>query len=123
LLLNLTNDGWFGQGAAHWQQAANAVFRAVENGLPLVRCTNNGLTCRVDSRGRIREILGHTGKDVYAAGFMVVKVPLLRDGEKRIPTFYRRYGDWFGWGCLVVTTVSCAVGWKLRRGSLTATER
>src|SRR3989442_12894097 len=47
LLLNLTNDGWFGQSAAQWQQAANAVFRAGENGLPMVRCTNNGLTCCV----------------------------------------------------------------------------
>ncbi|PYJ61568.1 MAG: hypothetical protein DME24_06155 [Verrucomicrobia bacterium] len=53
-MLNLTNDGWFGESAAQWQQAANAVFRAVENGLPLVRCTNNGLTCWIDSRGARR---------------------------------------------------------------------
>jgi len=36
-LLNLTNNGWFGESAAQWQQAACAVFRAVENGLPLIR--------------------------------------------------------------------------------------
>src|SRR5262249_25713520 len=48
-LLNLTNNGWFGESAAQWQHAANAVFRAVENGLPLVRCANNGLTCWVDA--------------------------------------------------------------------------
>ena len=48
-LVNLTNNGWFGESAAQWQHAANAVFRAVENGLPLVRCANNGLTCWVDA--------------------------------------------------------------------------
>src|SRR5262249_37308270 len=63
-LLNLTNDGWFGESAAQWQQAANAVFRAVENGVPLVRCTNNGLTCWINARGAMREILGTEGKAV-----------------------------------------------------------
>ena len=51
-LLNLTNNGWFGESAAQWQHAANAVFRAIENGLPLVRCSNNGLTCWVDRQAR-----------------------------------------------------------------------
>ena len=37
-LVNLTNDGWFGESAAQWQHAAAALFRAVENGLPLIRC-------------------------------------------------------------------------------------
>src|SRR3989442_8430058 len=100
LLLNLTNDGWFGRSAAQWQQAANAVFRAVENGLPLVRCTNNGLTCWIDSRGRLREILQSETGDIYAAGFMIAKIPLLPAGQKLEPTFYHRHGDWFGWGCL-----------------------
>jgi apolipoprotein N-acyltransferase len=36
-LLNLTNNGWFGESSAQWQHAAGAIFRAVENGLPLVR--------------------------------------------------------------------------------------
>ena len=44
-LVNLTNDGWFGEGAAQWQHAVTAVFRSVETHLPLVRCSNNGLTC------------------------------------------------------------------------------
>ena len=52
-LVNLTNDGWFGEGAAQWQQAVTAVFRAVENGVPLVRCCNNGLTCWADANGRL----------------------------------------------------------------------
>src|SRR2546430_2548120 len=98
-LLNLTNDGWFGESAAQWQQAANGVFRAVENGLPLVRCTNNGLTCWIDSRGRLREILRSESGDVYGPGFLVAKIPLPSAGQRRKPTFYHRHGDWFGWGC------------------------
>jgi apolipoprotein N-acyltransferase len=102
LLLNLTNDGWFGESAAQWQQAASAVFRAVENGVPLVRCTNNGLTCWIDSRGTIREILGGEGKEVYAPGFMTAKIPLLALNQKRATTFYNRHGDWFGWACVAL---------------------
>jgi apolipoprotein N-acyltransferase len=105
-LLNLTNDGWFGESAAQWQQAANAVFRAVENGLPLIRCTNNGLTCWIDSRGRIRQILGMESGDVYAPGFMTVKIPLLPEEQKLEPTVYRRRGDWFGWICVAWTALA-----------------
>jgi len=108
-MLNLTNDGWFGESAAQWQQAANAVFRAVENGLPLVRCTNNGLTCWIDSRGAIREILGGEGKAVYAPGFMTAKIPLRPAGQKRVPTFYHRHGDWFGWGCVALSALACVI--------------
>jgi apolipoprotein N-acyltransferase len=112
VFLNLTNDGWFGESAAQWQQAANAVFRAVENGLPLVRCTNNGLTCWIDSLGRLREILRSESGDVYAAGFMIAKIPLLPAGQKREPTFYHRHGDWFGWSCVVLSAFACAVGMR-----------
>jgi len=101
-LLNLTNDGWFGESAAQWQQTASAVFRAVENGVPLLRCANNGLTCSVDGNGRLREIFGNSGNDVYRAGFLTTEVPLLA-GKPRPPTFYHRHGDWVGWGCVVLT--------------------
>jgi apolipoprotein N-acyltransferase len=97
-LVNLTNDGWFGNGAAGWQQAATAVFRAVENGLPLVRCTNNGLTCWIDAQGRMREIFSAAG-NVFGAGFMTADIPLRAAGEGG-RTFYNLHGDWFGWSCL-----------------------
>jgi apolipoprotein N-acyltransferase len=97
-LLNLTNNGWFGESAAQWQHAASAVFRAVENGLPLVRCANNGLTCWVDAVGRLNEVFFPGSSDVYGAGFKIAHVPLLA-GQQRPPTCYRRHGDWFGWTC------------------------
>jgi apolipoprotein N-acyltransferase len=98
-LINLTNNGWFGEGAAQWQHAAAAIFRAVENGVPLVRCANNGLTCWVDSHGRLRQIFESASHGIYGPGYMIAQVPVLAPGEKRAATFYRKYGDRFGWGC------------------------
>ena len=97
-LLNLTNNGWFGESAAQWQHAANAIFRAIENGRPLVRCANNGLTCWVDARGRVHETYFNGTRDIYGAGFKLASVPLLRGAMSR--TFYRMYGDVFGWLCV-----------------------
>lgn len=99
-LVNLTSDAWFGKGAAQWQQAATAVFRAVENRVPLVRCCNNGLTCWADATGRLREIFKDPAGSVYGPGFMTIEMPV---GGKREPTFYNRHGDWFGWACVGVT--------------------
>ena len=104
-LVNLTNDGWFGDSAAQWQQAAAAVFRAVENGVPLVRSANNGLTCWVDANGRLREIFRDKTGSVYGVGAMTIELPLSQPGEKRAPTFYNQHGDWFGWLCVGVTGI------------------
>jgi apolipoprotein N-acyltransferase len=99
-LVNITNNGWFGESAAQWQHAASAIFRAVENGLPLIRCANNGLTGWADSRGRLREVFRDDRGTIYGAGFLSADIPLLGVGEKRTPTFYHEHGDWFGWGCV-----------------------
>lgn len=104
-LVNLTNDGWFGESAAQWQQAAAAIFRAVENGLPLLRCCNSGLTCWVDEYGRIRQVLRDQAGGVYGAGLMTAQIPRKPPGEIREPTFYNRHGDWFGWLCVVLTAL------------------
>ena len=98
-LVNLTNNGWFGESAAQWQHAMTALFRAVENGLPLLRCSNNGLTCWVDAHGRIKKYFKDNQGTVYGKGFMTAEIPLLNPGEKRVPTFYTRHGDIFGWTC------------------------
>jgi apolipoprotein N-acyltransferase len=101
-LLNLTNNGWFGESAAQWQHAANAVFRAIENRVPLVRCTNNGLTCWVDVNGGLHAVYFPDSENVYAAGHKLVEVPL-RDDRPRMATFYHRHGDGFGWACCGMT--------------------
>jgi apolipoprotein N-acyltransferase len=100
-LVNLTNDGWFGDSAEQWQHCAAAVFRAVENHLPLVRCANNGVSCLINADGRISQIFTDATGDVHGPGALTVEVPL--PAEKRAPTFYHRHGDWFGWSCVAIT--------------------
>jgi apolipoprotein N-acyltransferase len=116
-LVNITNNGWFGEGAAQWQHGTSALFRAIENGLPLVRCSNNGLTCWVDEHGRLRQIFRDAKGTVYGPGFMTAEIPLLADGEKRPRTFYNQHGDWFGWGCVVIGAMMVArrIPWR-RKG-------
>lgn len=120
-VLNLTNNGWFGESAAQWQHAANAVFRAIENGRPLVRCANNGLTCWVDAWGRMHEVFFPGTRDVYRAGFKLAQVPLRPKppadasgpgaDSYAATTFYWRHGDAFGWACMAWAVA--AVGWSL----------
>lgn len=112
-LVNITNDGWFGEGAAQWQQAAAATFRTVENGVPLIRCANTGITCWIDANGRWVQTFADQKNSVYGVGFMstTVYVP-----NKHPQTFYNLHGDWFGWGCVILTVTTGALGfWTQRR--------
>ena len=119
VLVNLTNDGWFGESAAQWQQAASGLFRAVENHLPLIRCSNNGLTCWVDARGVLRDVFQDENGSVYGKGVLAVQIPLPAEGASHQLTFYTRHGDWFGWGCVAAGGMLLAVRTaqrKSRRG-------
>ena len=71
LIVNLTNDAWFGKTKASWQHLQQIRLRSVENGAPLVRATNSGVSCWVDTRGAIRDAGG-----LYQAETFVFKVPL-----------------------------------------------
>jgi apolipoprotein N-acyltransferase len=112
-LINLTNDGWFGEGAAQWQHAVTGLFRAVENGVPLLRCTNTGLTCWIDAQGRFQDAFRDKGGTIYGAGFMISEIPLRTAEQKLTRTFYNRHGDWFGWTCVAI---SLGLGaWRLAK--------
>jgi apolipoprotein N-acyltransferase len=115
-LVNLTNDGWFGDSAEQWQHLANSVFRAVENGLPLLRCANNGVTGLIDGHGRVQKIFRDAGGSEYGTGALTVEIPLLTSAEKSAPTFYNRHGDWFGWGCVGITLLLCLRVFRVFRG-------
>ena len=113
-LLNLTNDGWFGESAAQWQHAISGLFRTVENNIPLVRSCNNGLTCWIDERGRIRQMFRNEAGSPYAPGVMHFELPIRSAAEAGARTFYNRHGDLFGWSCFALTAVMVAM--KLRPG-------
>jgi apolipoprotein N-acyltransferase len=106
--VNLTNDGWFGESAEQWQHMANAVFRAVENGVPLLRCANNGVTCLINANGRVREIFHDAQSSAYGRGALTTDIPLARAPAATRPTFYNRCGDWFGWSCVGITLLALA---------------
>jgi apolipoprotein N-acyltransferase len=114
-LVNLTNDGWFGESAAQWQQAASAAFRAVENGRPLVRCANNGISCWIDRFGRMNNVFFENSRDVYQAGFKLAEIPITTRADGDGSTFYNRHGDWFGWSCVSLTAVMATFRVRRRR--------
>jgi apolipoprotein N-acyltransferase len=86
VILNISNDYWSLTETEGMQHAANAVFRAVENGRPLARAAASGLTCLVDPRGNIR-----ARTPFYEENRLIVDVPL----SSSRTTFYTRWGDWF----------------------------
>jgi apolipoprotein N-acyltransferase len=85
LLVTVSNDRWFMSEAAMEQHLAAVVLRAVENRRNIARATTNGVTCLIDSRGRV---LARAPFDKAA----FLSQPLQRLEEK---TLYTRFGDWF----------------------------
>jgi apolipoprotein N-acyltransferase len=102
LLINISNDGWFGRSAAAEQHLRMVRVRAVENRRWIVRSTNNGFTVSIDPYGRIFEPLP---PDVRAA----VDLPYdFRTDE----TIYTRFGDWFAWLCVLVSVILVAITFR-----------
>jgi apolipoprotein N-acyltransferase len=115
-LVNLTNDGWFGDSAEQWQHLANAVFRSVENGVPLVRCANNGIIGWIDAHGRVQQIFRDAAGSEYAAGVAVMEIPLRTETAKSAATYYHRHGDVFALVCVALTAISFGASRRQRRG-------
>jgi apolipoprotein N-acyltransferase len=109
VLINISNDGYLGPTAVMRQHLANAVFRAVENGRPLLRVTNTGITAYVTANGEVRDA---------APGFATaVRTWTVTKGAKP-QTFYTRHGDLFVVSCAVLTLVVAALTFvgPLRKG-------
>jgi apolipoprotein N-acyltransferase len=92
LLVNITNDAWFGKSSAPYQHLSMTVFRAVENRLYLVRAANTGISAIIDPTGKI---LSQTGLFERT----VLKGEVKYIDEK---TFYASYGDLFVYLCGIV---------------------
>ena len=82
-LLNVTNDGWYGRSAGPYQHFAMARVRAVEEGLPLARAANTGISGMIDGYGRVRASLG-----LLEQGIVDAPLPIALPA-----TFYARFGD------------------------------
>jgi len=71
VLINITDDHWFGRGPAPYQHLAASVFRAVENRLPVIRSANTGISAFIDSSGCITRMVEKEGKPIFVRGFAV----------------------------------------------------
>jgi len=91
LLVNISNDGWFGHSAARDQHLSMVRMRAAENRRWLLRATNDGITATVDSAGRLRGTLPKYVRATSYTGFSYIADQ----------TVYTRYGDWFPLLCAI----------------------
>ena len=85
LLINITNDSWFGRTAGPYQHAQLTVMRAVENRRSIARCATSGISLFVDAYGRTFE-----RTPIFEEAVAIRALP-----RSRIITFYTRHGDWF----------------------------
>ncbi len=92
LLVNITNDAWFGKSSAPYQHLSMAAFRSVETRTPLVRAANTGITSIIDHNGHIRGVTSIFREAVMTG----VATPA------QSKSFYLRYGDIFAQLCLLV---------------------
>jgi apolipoprotein N-acyltransferase len=105
LLLQITNDAWFGTWSGPYQHLAQARMRAIEQGLPMVRAANTGISAVIGPRGRILASI-----PLGQAGYADAKLP-----EPLPPTLYARSGDWPVFLLLLVAAIGIA-GVQRRRG-------
>jgi apolipoprotein N-acyltransferase len=106
-IVNITNIAHFGKSTVPYQVASMNVFRAVENRVYVVRCTNTGVSCFIDPYGQIvSRVMDDRGRDIFVRGVLTEPVTLMHE-----KTLYTRYGDWFIGVCTaIVLTALMAAG-------------
>jgi apolipoprotein N-acyltransferase len=93
VFVNVSNDGWYGEGGAPWQHLNQARMRAVENDRWLLRDTNTGITAVIDPYGRVVAEAPRNQRTQLQAAYSLVETT----------TFYTRHGDWFPLLCAIIT--------------------
>lgn len=110
LMVEITNDGWFGKSSQLGQHLNLVKLRAVENGIPVIRSTNTGITAALDAQGRVLAEL-----PTHQENFLKISVPI-----QSKPSFYSTIGNWIegilAWGILtlICTLLFQAIWRKIR---------
>jgi apolipoprotein N-acyltransferase len=102
IITTITNDAWFGTSSAPYQHFSMAVFRAVENRVPIARAANTGVSGFIDAQGNI---LGASG--IFTEASLSQKLY-----PRVTKTFYTKYGDLFSYACLLLSLTILAVPLK-----------
>jgi len=105
LLINITNDAWFGRSTAPWQHLSMAVFRAVETRRSLARAANTGISGFVEPTGRLKNL-----SPLFATYATTAALPLLTN-----QTIYLVYGHYFPLACLLLTAPLILIAGKKRQ--------
>jgi len=93
VLVNLSNDGWYGDSGAYAQHLNQTRMRAIENDRWLLSATNTGVTASIDPYGRTVARLPRKERSALVAPYALTSVT----------TFYARHGDWFSWLCAIIS--------------------
>ncbi len=107
LLVNITNDAWFGNTSAPYQHLSMTAFRSVENRLYLVRAANTGISAIIDPTGRIE---AHS--TLFEKATLKGTVRFMNRN-----TFYSTYGDVFVYGCILGLILILTMAIKKRSGN------
>jgi apolipoprotein N-acyltransferase len=104
VLVNVSNDGWYGDSGAYAQHLKQARMRAVENHRWLLRDTNTGVTASIDPYGRVVSTMPRKIRGALDAPYALTNVT----------TFYTRHGDWFAWLCAIISVVGLLLNFRPR---------
>jgi apolipoprotein N-acyltransferase len=110
LLVNLTNDTWFGDSSEPWQHLALSVFRAVEMRTDMIRAVNSGVTAFVDANGRVVDktyVIDPASRLMRMEG-LLGEVALVEGGH----SLYARFGELFAYVC-TAALFALWLGWPL----------
>ena len=91
-MVNISDDGWYGDTSAPWQHLNMARMRAIENHRWILLDTNNGITTAIDPKGRV----------TYSAPRNAETSLVARYGYENDLTFYTRHGDIFAYACGII---------------------
>lgn len=101
VLINVSNDAWFGNTAGAQQHLQHARMRAIENNRDLLRVTNSGISALITADGQVVDALPS-----FTAAAQVWQAQ-----SRRPQTFYTQRGDWFAIGCVLVSALALGLSY------------